>query len=156
MVVTVPATRAHAAQPGDAELIRLSAEFDPLHAALVAVKAEMVPIEAAFHATLEQHREANIGGSIPNDEFIRIMDSSGYAAMSESANAAYDRCDAVTTAIRAIPATTFVGLAVKVKAAAHDCGFLRRFNQPADDMDWDVQCFHGLLKEFERLAAVQS
>lgn len=64
----------------------------------------------------------------------------------------YSRIDAITKAIRAIPAKTLSGLAVKVRATAYDCNFSLSFHLPIEEMDWPEECFLGLLREVERMA----
>lgn len=144
-------SKAKAGSHPDAELLRLGAHFEREHAVLLDLKAQEAAFEDIFETELERR------GLAPTETtmtaFWALRAETGFEEAVARSSKQFDRMDAVTATIRAIQAATLEGLAVKVRAAAYDCHFSLSFHIPPEDMDWQEQCFFGLMREVERMAA---
>jgi hypothetical protein len=148
--VTLPAACTLVSE--DDELIRLGAEFDRLHAQYLPLNRLALERGCVFRDRIvaigdNQRRALSI------EEIGQIQDECGLTAPNRQAHEIADRLDALTKAIRALPATTPQGFYAKVRAASFDCGFSHAFaDQSPAEMEYDIGCFFQLLEDAKRFA----
>jgi hypothetical protein len=153
--ITLPAMAATAVLAGashpDAELLRLGAEFDRLHAIWLPLHAEQARLAGVFSAAVTA-AETSGGKRLAWDEFAALRCETGYEpAIERSWDEALTPLDSLSEEIREIPARTLPGLAVKARLLAYDTDYSSRIDGP-DAEDWDVQSFARFLGEIERMA----
>ena len=142
------ATPALASVPkSDAELIRLGAEFDRLHAEWLPAVSEWNRLFGVAH---EVWKAKNIPWS--EDEFLAVRDETGATAASDREDAALSSLEDIAEKIRELPASGFAGLAVKARVLRYDSFKNGDFAVPEVDMDWGPKCFHQFAAEIDRLA----
>jgi hypothetical protein len=79
--------------------------------------------------------------------FWRSRIECGMEAAAEAQNEVCTQIEALTARIRALPATTFQGLAVKALHLTFDTSL---FDEEPEDMDWDQFCLRGFATEVLR------
>ena len=142
------ATPALASVPkSDAELIRLGAEFDRLHAEWLPALSEWNRLFGVAH---EVWKAKNIPFSL--EEVLAVQDETGATAASEREEAAINSLENVAEKIRELPASGFAGLAVKLRVLRYDNFSNKDFAVPEVDMDWGPRAFHQFAAEIDRLA----
>lgn len=131
----------------DVELIRLGADFDRLHADLLLVIKEQQPIHDAFEDAVEKFEGR--GCRQPVGGWSDLRKEVGVEAAIKRENDAFDHADEIAAQVRAIPARTIVGFAIKLKVLAYDCGLSHRPDAPDEEIEWPETCFHDLIREAE-------
>src|SRR5206468_8374237 len=88
----------------------------------------------------ELHRYADEA----DEDFCRSRVECGLEAAAERQGEVCSRIEALTARIRALPATTFQGLAVKALHLTFDTSL---WDENPDNMDWDQFCLRGFATE---------
>jgi hypothetical protein len=135
------------AASSDAELLKLGEQFDEAYAEWVPLHAEWRKQSELFEAAYKIEP-----GDQKLEKYFAALEAHPAGAAGDANDAAIDRCNDLSNAVRAIPATTLAGLAAKARVAKFDCFSPNQFSGPHEDWDWDVKCFADLLSEIERLA----
>ncbi|MBS9478656.1 hypothetical protein [Ancylobacter radicis] len=156
MAAAVPAgALALAGEPHpDAELIRLGAEFDRLHATWLPLWRRWTEIELATRAMAERlsagHGEA---GWYLYKHYRTASAANGLDASMEAADAVLRQMRDLAEKIHAIPAQGLAGLYVKARVVLHESVPTCEWYGVADnDMDWDVLVFIRFVREMAALA----
>ncbi len=144
---------ARAGQHPDAELLDLRKKFDKQLAIVLRWREEEARLEPIFEAEIKR-RNTPITPQL--EEWFEVRKEVGFENAIARVNDESEVLDKITTKIRAIPASTFAGLAVKVWAVAFDTYAIFHFDEPEDDMDWTPKCYLQLLREADRLAAAEA
>jgi hypothetical protein len=132
----------------DAELICLGADFDHLHADCLLVRKELQPIHEAFEDAVKKFKGLQFGQN-REEWWVDLREKMGVEAAIKRENGALERADDVAAQVRAIPARTFAGFAIKLKVLAFDCGFSFSFDAPDEEIEWPEACFLDLIREAE-------
>lgn len=142
-----------AAGGGDAELLRLRAEYDRRVGAYLALNEALAPVIDAAHEAVDE-AVARTGAMPPWKEYQEIYGRAGWEAH-EKAAAAAEEVDEIVDRMGKIPASSVAALAAKIHVMPWNVLEAEKFAQrdwSEDDMDWDVLCLHRLGQDADRLA----
>lgn len=129
----------------DAELVRLGAEFDAIRPELEASNDEVHELQQMiFDETVARRGNLGIDDAIMSARW----DSSGCRAAERRNAALADRIESIYTKIKAISATGFAGVAVKMRVLR----WLARIEYCDEDPDVDDEWFNEIDDEIRRLA----
>jgi hypothetical protein len=134
----------------DAELLRLGAEFDRIHAEYRVADDEATQIDDEFHD------RTGLTPTPDKDAFelwARSRIEYGVDATIEISDALFLRVDAVTEKIRAVLAKTFAGVAVKARALRFNTHLHTQTSLPSDEQDWPERMMNLFVAEIEWFAA---
>lgn len=133
--------------PSHAELVRLGAEFDRLHAA-------MLPAWWAWREAGKRCRDIlDADGPLTLDGYKAARRDSGLDETGEVLEEAQHPLDAIVGRIRELPAGGLAGLAVKSRVVLYESFSPHQYDRVADaDMDWDVFCYVRFMREIAALA----
>ena len=146
------AVPAIAAGKPDAELIQLGEDYDKALAAWRIVHADYCEAEERlFQPALKA-----IPRGLPDAEFLArygaIFTETGFGVHHDANDMALDLIEEIGAQIRAMPASSFAGLAVKMRVLRFDLEYALKLEHPIFKEDLDAEYFNGFQAEVERLA----
>lgn len=145
------AALAHAGKP-DAELIALGSEFERHYAEYLAL-CEQSDRACAILDDEAQQMGLTRGGLA----WFELRKQRGAEAANKITNDKAEELDKIAKRIRAIPATSIIGLAVKASLLPFTVYNMEdeialKNGAPMNDMDWVTQCLHDFVAEIRRMA----
>lgn len=136
-----------APQEPDAELIALGAQYD----AVCILYREAAARSDAAWAVFQAQVKVPVASPAWWEERARLCDADGDAVCCHA-----EALDDLTNRIRAIPARTFKGIAVKARTLRHDlCQWADRA-EPKSEWDWDTLCLEEFIEQMQALGEVSS
>lgn len=124
----------------DAGLLSLGAQFERLH--------------GEWQDLLDQADDIErLSRDVVSDLWRRRKET-GYDSIARRANEKVLELDVVAAQMRAIPAKTLQGLAIKARLTQFDANLSRRSEMkgPERDWDWDVRCMERFVRELQQFA----
>jgi hypothetical protein len=136
----------------DQELVRIGEDFDRALANWRKVHAEY---NEAYKGLFEPAMQA-IPRGLPEAEFMAryeaCFDDTGFAPYQEANEMALDLVDEYADRIREIPASSLVGLTVKMRVLRYDLEYALKLESPAHQEELEVEYFNAFQAELGRLA----
>lgn len=139
--------RVCAAPADDAELIRLGEEFDRLY-------AEWLPLRDEHRrcADLRDRAWKTGGFKFSADAYNRCCEWSGVIAADAAEEPVLAQLDALAESILVLSASTFQGIAIKLRVVWFSAFPNHDPAEDEDEMDWDARCLMLVRREVQALA----
>ncbi|MFK8251760.1 hypothetical protein [Ancylobacter terrae] len=134
---------------------KLLAALPVMTPAAVAALAARISIADAEHPDAELVR-LGAAFDIQHAAWVRArLDADETPGCPFDDEAAADACDRIAEAVRGLPAQTLAGLLVKLRVLAWDISLSVDLAGPPTDLDWAPKCYLAMVREVERMAAIE-